>query len=174
RTTPDGKATSEGGYPRPRRAQAGGIALVASLAAGIVTTAVIVGAQFFVPMRQGGTAATPPAATTAARPAETTPVATTLPAPVLTAPAPNTVVLKDNGGSVTITWVDPSDGKVPFIVAGGRAGTASTPVETVPPGRTTSTIYGLNVRYNYCYTVAAVWSSDMIAASKQACTKRTP
>jgi hypothetical protein len=82
------------------------------------------------------------------------------------------VTIKDNGGSVTLTWADPSSGKVPFIVAGGRDGTSSAPLETVPPGRTTSTIYGLNVNYNYCFTVTAVWSSEMIAPSIRTCTRR--
>jgi hypothetical protein len=41
-------------------------------------------------------------------------------------------------------------------------------------GRTTSTIYGLNIRYDYCFTVAAVWSADVIAPSIQTCTNRLP
>ena len=52
---------------------------------------------------------------------------------------------------------------MPFIVAGGQVDTTPTPLESVPVGRTTSTIYGLNVRYDYCFTVAAVWSADVIA-----------
>ena len=81
--------------------------------------------------------------------------------------------LVDNGGSVTLTWADPSDGQVPFIVAGGRDGTPSAPVRDArPAGTTTITIYGLNTDFNYCYTVAAVWSAETIMSSSATCTHR--
>jgi hypothetical protein len=85
---------------------------------------------------------------------------------------PGQVTLKDLGTSVTLTWLDPSSGQIPFIVAGGRSDAPESPIVTVPAGRTTQTIYGLNPRFDYCFTVAAVWSTDQIQASPPACTKR--
>ena len=147
---------------RRNRSNRGGIALVASLGVAAFVAAAIVGAQLFLPSRG-------PATTGNAPPAITAPAQTPTASPV---PPPTGVTLKDDGGSITLTWLDPSDGQVPFIVAGGRLGALSAPLETVPAGRTTSTIYGLNDRYDYCFTVAAVWSSDMIVPSMRTCTHR--
>jgi hypothetical protein len=82
------------------------------------------------------------------------------------------VTLRDDGGSVTLAWRDPTAGAVPFLVAGARLGTVSRPLQTVRAGRTTSIIYGLNSRHDYCFTVAAVYSTDMIASSMRMCTHR--
>ena len=99
--------------------------------------------------------------------------ATSSPAPTIPNHLPPAnVTLVDRGGSVTLTWTDPSSGKVPFIVTGGRDGATLTALESVPAGRTTSTIYGLNDHYEYCFTVAAVWSSENIEPSIRTCTHR--
>ena len=37
---------------------------------------------------------------------------------------------------------------MPFIVSGARDGEVFKALESVPPGRTTSVIYGLNAGYN--------------------------
>ena len=153
--------------PTKRRGHGGGVAVVASLGVAVLIAAVVVAAQLFVPRQSTA----PQVAAPSAYPADTTPPAPTTPAP-LDSPPPTNVTIKDNGGWITLTWVDPSGGKVPFIVAGGREGSTSAPLETVPPGRTTSTIYGLNVNYNYCYTVTAVWSSELIVPSIRICTRR--
>jgi hypothetical protein len=86
--------------------------------------------------------------------------------------APSRVALKDNGGSVTLTWLDPTEGRTPFIVAGGRVGAPSQPFETVPAGRATSTIYGLNKHYDYCFTITAIYSTAVTASSSRVCTHR--
>jgi hypothetical protein len=163
RTYQDIEVWDEPPLPDARRSRGhrGGVAIVASLGAAILIGAVVIAVQLVGQLQDRETnRAEPPPPTT---------VPTTTPA---AAPAPTGVTIQDNGGSVTLTWVDPSNGTVPFIVAGGRDGAESTPLETVPAGRTTSTIYGLNVNYNYCYTVTAVWSADMIAPSPRTCTKR--
>jgi hypothetical protein len=160
--------------PRPRpsrkRGHGGGVALVASLGLTIFVAAVVIAMQLF------GARGGDPVGGPTAGPASD--AVTTEPLPATSAPAgalpPTDVVLRDEGGSVTLTWADPSGGRVPFIVAGGRTDTTATPLETVPVGRTTSTIYGLNVRYDYCFTVAAVWSADVIAPSIRTCTNRLP
>ena len=85
---------------------------------------------------------------------------------------PTRLRLTDDGTSVTVTWRDPSDGTVPFIVAGARSGDESHPMQSIPAGRTRSTIHGLNTRYDYCFTVAAVYSIDVVARSARVCTHR--
>jgi len=162
--------------PRPRpsrkRGHGGGVALVASLGLTIFVAAVVIAMQLF------GRGAAGPGTGAAADPTAGSPVEATTGQPVTTAPAderpPTNVVLRDEGGSVTLTWLDPSGGRVSFIVAGGREDTTSELLETVPVGRTSSTIYGLNIRYDYCFTVAAVWSADVIAPSIRTCTNRLP
>ena len=158
---------------RRRRGHGGGVALVASLGLTIFVAAVVIAMQLFGPARDPDVGAvTEPAPTVAPSDAvPTRPDPTTASASVGPLP-PTDVALRDEGGSVTLTWVDPSGGRVPFIVAGGRVDTTPAPLETVPVGRTTSTIYGLNVRYDYCFTVAAVWSAEVIAPSIRACTHR--
>jgi hypothetical protein len=86
--------------------------------------------------------------------------------------APAKLKLTDEGASITNTWRDPSDGTVPFIVAGARRGDESHPMQSIPAGRTRSTIYGLNTSFDYCFTVAAVYSIDVVAQSDQVCTHR--
>jgi hypothetical protein len=148
-------------YPvRSGRGNTAGIVVVASLGLAVIVAAAVVAVQIF-----GSTPVGP-------SPALSEPATASTAEPVPTGKPPASVTLVDNAGSVTLAWSDPSDGKVPFIVAGGRTGTTSVPLETVPPGRTTSTIYGLNDRYDYCFTVAAVWSSEQIETSMRTCTRR--
>jgi hypothetical protein len=141
-----------------RRGHGGGVALVGGLGAAAMVAAAIFGFQLFHPPG----------------PTEPGPVGTASAAPSTanTTPAPSGVNLVDGGGSVTVTWFDPSGGRVPFIVAGGREDTPSSPLDSVPVGRTSSTIYGLNINFDYCFTVAAVWSSEVISTSVRACTHR--
>jgi hypothetical protein len=87
-------------------------------------------------------------------------------------PAPTGIRLTDEGGTLIVSWVDPSNGIVPFVVSGARQGYALSAIETVPAGQTSTTIYGLNVNYDYCFTVAAVWSADIVRESIRACTHR--
>jgi hypothetical protein len=178
RTYPEVEVYEEPPLPRPRprkRGHGGGVALVASLGLTIFVAAVVIAMQLFGPGARDPSAGavTEPSPTTATdtTATDTTPPATTAPAGAL---PPTEVALRDEGGSVTLTWVDPSDGRVPFIVTGGRVDATPGLLESVPVGRTTSTLYGLNVRYDYCFTVAAVWSADVIAPSIRTCTNRLP
>jgi hypothetical protein len=155
---------------RPRRrGHGGGLALVASLGATALVAGVVVALQLFAPDRGADRSAQAPpiSAAPAVPPTEVEP-----PTPTPAARAPTGLRLRDDGGSVTLRWNDPSAGLVPFIVTGGRIGATPAPLDSVPSGRTTSTIYGLNARFDYCFTVAAVWSPDEIASSIRTCTDR--
>jgi Tetratricopeptide repeat/Fibronectin type III domain len=156
------------GIPR-RRGHRGGAALVGGLGAAILVAAVVMAVQLFGSgFGTHDSAAPPTAPNTAAAAASPVPPSPTVPA----LPPPADVRLTDNGESVTLTWSDPSNGRVPFIVAGGRDDAGSSPFTTVDPGRTTATIYGLRTDTNYCFTVAAVWSADTIMTSPRTCTQR--
>jgi hypothetical protein len=159
---------------RRPRGHGGGLALVGGFGAVILVAAAVVAVQLFGPSNDTRTVTPPPASVTSDTPDATAPdTPTTTPSPSPgRPPAPADVKLVDNGGSVTLTWTDPSNGQVPFIVAGGRDGTPSAPVQSLEPGHTTTTIYGLRTDVNYCYMVAAVWSSATISASPRTCTHR--
>ncbi|GAA5199559.1 hypothetical protein GCM10023322_75430 [Rugosimonospora acidiphila] len=87
--------------------------------------------------------------------------------------APTDVRLRDNGVSVTLTWTDPSSGRVPFVVAGGRAGEESRAFQTLPAGQSAYTVNGLNPDVDYCFTVVAVYTTNEVATSALTCTQRT-
>ncbi|WP_286047218.1 tetratricopeptide repeat protein [Verrucosispora sp. ts21] len=85
---------------------------------------------------------------------------------------PADLALRDDRSTITLTWVDPADGLVPFMVAGGRAGQSLGVMATVGPGETSYTVNGLNSRVDYCFTVLAVYGTDQFATSSQVCTSR--
>ncbi|WP_233579237.1 fibronectin type III domain-containing protein [Micromonospora sp. BL4] len=105
-------------------------------------------------------------------PPPTTGTAPTTAAPTAAGPPPGDLKLRDDSVTITLTWTDPSEGAVPFMVAGGRAGQALGVMATVDPGRTSYTVNGLNSRVDYCFTVLAVYSTDSFATSGQVCTER--
>jgi hypothetical protein len=160
---------SAGDLTVKRRGHGGGVALVVSLGLIILVAAVVIAVQFFKPISENLPTTTKPTDGSTVQ-AATPPT----PTPSPTDPPPTNVRIKDEGGSVTLTWDDPGAGRVPFIVSGGRDGTVMTALDSVPAGRTTSTIYGLNEGFNYCFTVSAVWGSDKITPSIRTCTSRLP
>lgn len=99
------------------------------------------------------------------------------PRPTATAPAealkpPGDLTLRDDGTSITLSWTDPTNGAVPFVVAGGRADDAPAPLGSVESGKNTYTLYGLSTRADYCFLVAAVYSPQRTVPSQLVCTRR--
>jgi hypothetical protein len=92
--------------------------------------------------------------------------------PKVSGPPPGELKLRDDSATITVTWTDPSDGGVPFVVAGGQAGQKLGVMATVDPGTTKYTVNGLNPKLDYCFTVLAVYSTDTYATSGQVCTDR--
>jgi hypothetical protein len=88
-------------------------------------------------------------------------------------PAPTDVRLRDSGTSVEISWTDPANGTVSFIVSGGRQGEVLKPMGQVSPGRTSFGLNGLSADLDYCFAVVAVYSAKDFSSSPQACTNRT-
>jgi hypothetical protein len=91
--------------------------------------------------------------------------------PRLAGDPPTELKLRVDGTAITITWKDPSEGTVPFIVAGAQSGRQHKAMASLGPGETAYTINGLNPRLGYCFTVLAVYSTDEYAASGQVCTQ---
>ncbi|MEH1128201.1 fibronectin type III domain-containing protein [Micromonospora sp. CPCC 206061] len=141
--------------PRPqRRVRASTVAaMIASAAA--VLAAGFVGIQVFLDNNGG------------------TPRAEQTEGPKLGGDPPTELRLRDEGSAITITWKDPSDGAVPFIVAGAQAGKPHRAMANVSPGETSYTVNGLNARLGYCFTVVAYYSTDTFATSGQVCTDRS-
>lgn len=146
---------------------------------GLVVTAVAMlatagGAVAVTLASRGDPAAGPAPGTTtasASRPASPVPDTTSARAAAPSSP-PTRVRLRDDGVSVTLTWSDPTDGRVPFMIAGGRAGQQSRAFQSLPPGQTAYTVNGLNPSLDYCFTVIAVYTTDVIAPSDLVCTTR--
>ena len=92
--------------------------------------------------------------------------------PTLAGPPPTDVQLVDNGASVKITWTDPTEAKVSFMVIMGRPGLELKPAGTLGPGKTSFEMSGLNADLNYCFAVVAVYSGNKFSTSSQACTSR--
>ncbi|WP_018216070.1 fibronectin type III domain-containing protein [Salinispora vitiensis] len=148
----------------PQRRDRNWTVVATVLAAAGVAAVAIVGTGLVVLLRSDPTAAPLPE-TPRASAAET-------PSGVPSAPPPTDLSLRDDRSSVTLTWTDPSDGTVPFVVAAGQAGQQLGMNGRVEPGRTSYTINGLSAGVDYCFTVLAVYSTETFTTSGQVCTNR--
>lgn len=143
--------------PEPRGRNRAMVAVAVGAAVFAVTAAV--GVAAVVLNRDAAPEPAPPPATGGVR-------------PKVSGPPPGELKLRDGSTTITVTWTDPSDGGVPFVVAGGRAGKKLGVMATVDAGTTTYTVNGLSPRLDYCFTVLAVYSTDTYATSGQVCTDR--
>ncbi|MFF5292078.1 fibronectin type III domain-containing protein [Paractinoplanes globisporus] len=92
--------------------------------------------------------------------------------PTLGGSPPTGVTLQDNGSRIRLTWKDPANGSVSFLVAMAHPGEQLKPVSTLGPGQTSYEIGALNPSLNYCFAVVAVYRNNKFATSQQACTNR--
>jgi hypothetical protein len=83
--------------------------------------------------------------------------------------------IRDKGTSVDLSWNDGSDGKASFLVAVKLKSDLQHSVNALPfpVGTTTATIDGLNPSYDYCFTVAAVFSYNDVRSAPLVCTSRS-
>jgi hypothetical protein len=78
--------------------------------------------------------------------------------------------IRDDGSSVQLTWIDPTDGQAFFVVSQITASGAQ-PLQQVPPGQTETVVSGLDPNdKQYCFRVLAVVSGTDTAASATICT----
>ncbi|MEU4237732.1 tetratricopeptide repeat protein [Actinoplanes sp. NPDC026619] len=92
--------------------------------------------------------------------------------PTLGGSPPTGVQIKDRGSRITVTWQDPAQGSVSFLVAMGHPGEQLKPVTTLGPGQTSYEVSALNPKLDYCFAVVAVYRNNKFATSQQACTAR--
>jgi hypothetical protein len=88
--------------------------------------------------------------------------------------APGNVQLVDAGSAVTLTWTDPANGTVNFIVRSElrplRGETRALPLNFVPGGVTRLTVSGLEPKGHYCFLVGAVYSTTDVQLAPYVCT----
>jgi len=139
---------------RAARSGRGGMVLVTSLAAAVLIAGTVVALQL---LATGGLTAPDPVSRQT---------------PSAAAPDRIAVELTDRDGTVTLTWVDPSDGQLSFAVYGG-VGSDLTRMALVAAPNTSATIYGTDPAVNYCFTVAPLGPAPSVLASERMCTHRT-
>ncbi|GIE89749.1 tetratricopeptide repeat protein [Actinoplanes regularis] len=92
--------------------------------------------------------------------------------PTLAGSPPGAVKLADLGTKIDVTWTDPSDSTVSFMVTMAHPGEQLKPVSAVGPGQTSRRIEGLSSTLDYCFAVVAVYGTNKFATSAQVCTDR--
>jgi hypothetical protein len=85
---------------------------------------------------------------------------------------PTDVALRDARTSITLTWTYPSGAEGPVMVSGGRSGQEQRAFQTLPAGTETYTLHGLADGSHYCFTVAVVYATDLVARAAPVCTAR--
>lgn len=93
--------------------------------------------------------------------------------PTLGGRPPTDVRLRDVGSVVELSWRDPTDGTVSFVVMGGHPDEQLRAMGRLGPSQTRLRLQGLNAKLDYCFTVVAVYATDRVSPSPQACTSRT-
>ena len=84
----------------------------------------------------------------------------------------NVKIVDQRGTTLTVTWTDPTDGTVSFVVNGLGPNDEKLDAKFVDRGVTSVTFVGLSPTRNYCFLVAAVYSANHVAVADQTCTKR--
>jgi serine/threonine protein kinase len=84
----------------------------------------------------------------------------------------NVKIIDQRGTTLTVTWTDPTNGTVPFVVNGVGPNDEKLDPKYLDRGITTVTFVGLSPTRNYCFLVAAVYSTTHVAVAEQTCTRR--
>jgi hypothetical protein len=84
----------------------------------------------------------------------------------------NVRIIDQRGTTLTVTWTDPSSGTVSFVVNGKGPNDEKLDPKYLDRGTTSATFIGLSPSKNYCFLVAAVYSTSHVAVADEICTKR--
>jgi Fibronectin type III domain len=84
----------------------------------------------------------------------------------------NVKIVDQRGTTLTVTWTDPTNGTVSFVVNGVGPNDEKLDPKYLGQGETSVTFTGLSPTKNYCFLVAAVYSASHVAVADQTCTKR--
>jgi tetratricopeptide (TPR) repeat protein len=109
----------------------------------------------------------PPPPDTARRPLPTSSVP-----PATPGTAPTGLTLTDNRDSIVLLWDYPAGADAPVVISGGRPNQEQRPFQELPAGSTSYVVHALNEKTDYCFTVAVVYSADLVGRSEQVCTQR--
>lgn len=96
------------------------------------------------------------------------------PAAVTASPGtpPHDVTLTDGGSSVTLSWTYPAGADGAVVIAGGRAGQEPRPFAELPAGAASYIVYGLDTLTDFCFSVAVVYSPELVGRAEPVCTTR--
>lgn len=85
---------------------------------------------------------------------------------------PAGVALRDGADTVTLSWRYPQGANGPVVISGGRSGQQAWAIEQLPAGTVEYVVRGLNRAFDYCFTVAVVYSVDTVSRAEPVCTGR--
>ncbi|GAA5200270.1 hypothetical protein GCM10023322_77770 [Rugosimonospora acidiphila] len=91
-----------------------------------------------------------------------------------TAMAPAGLAMRDHGGSITVSWVDPSKGSATAVVTLSHNGTPVGSVVSLKRGVTSYTATHLDPTGNYCFLIALLAPGETTASPTSVCTTRRP
>lgn len=74
---------------------------------------------------------------------------------------------------MNLSWVYPPGAEGPIVVSAGRTGQDPRAIYELAPGTTSFIVYSLNRNTDYCFTVAVVYSVDLVGRTKPVCTNRS-
>lgn len=85
---------------------------------------------------------------------------------------PTEVRLRDGRDRVSLAWTYPAGAEGPVVVSGGRSGQEPRAFQELPAGATSFVVYGLNQNTDYCFSIAVVYSVDLVGRADPICTDR--
>jgi hypothetical protein len=154
----DGAAVDGGRAAYPGRGRGGGrgrgSAVFAAIVAGLAVVIAVVALVVVLAARKGDDGGVTDVPTLGGRP-------------------PTDVRLRDVGSVIELSWRDPTDGTVSFVVMGGHPEEQLRAMGRLGPAQTRLRLQGLNAKLDYCFTVVAVYAADKVSPSPQTCTSRT-
>jgi hypothetical protein len=84
---------------------------------------------------------------------------------------PRDVRLTREGGAIVVTWTDPAPGRASFVITGGKEGEELRFVGQLPSGAPARfPVHGYNPTVDYCFQVAAVYSTTELGVAQPVCT----
>jgi hypothetical protein len=87
---------------------------------------------------------------------------------------PADVRVARDGDALVLTWTDPAPGEVSFVITGGRQGEELRFVGQLPSGeRPRFRVHGYNPTLDYCFQIAAVYSTTQLGVAQPVCTGGT-
>jgi hypothetical protein len=168
-TAPDDRPPADAAYRQPGPAVRSRRRLPRRPTLAVAALAIVAGAAGVALAARGGADTPPPTPAPAGRSPTPGPTrSATAPAPS----PPTRLALRDGHDQVTLNWVYPNGADGPVVVSGGRKGQQLRAFQTLDPGTSSYTVYGLADRSDYCFSVAIAYSTDVVLAAEPVCTAR--